>query len=361
MGVVFQDPQNSLDPSFTIESQMVETMRTHLGLTKSTPAPERSRCSTVSASRTPRRRIRDHPHQLSGGMAQRAMIALAISCEPSLLIADEPTTALDVTVQAQILSLLRSLQDENGMSLLLISHDLGVIAEMADHMVVMYAGEVVERGTSSNIDPTAAPVHRGTAAGTTVAEPQGRPVGCHSRHGSQRRRHAIGLPVQPPLPPRHRPLSHSSTPCSTKSCPSRRRDACGLRNSSWQGVGTPLLDEGPRRKPESSERARDDLADRELTKKFPLRSTKLFGRKSQLTAVDDVSFDASLRRNHRPRRRERRRQVHRRTAHPGVSYARHRVRSNFGANRLRTVSAGGATSAGMCKSSFRIRTPRSTP
>jgi peptide/nickel transport system ATP-binding protein len=146
IGVVFQDPQNSFNPAYTVGNQMVEAIRAHTNLSsKAALARAVSLLDRVGIPRAAKR-VKDYPHQLSGGMAQRAMIATAIACEPKLLIADEPTTALDVTVQAQILALLRSLQGELDMSLLIISHDLSVIAEMADDVAVFYAGQVVERG-----------------------------------------------------------------------------------------------------------------------------------------------------------------------------------------------------------------------
>jgi peptide/nickel transport system ATP-binding protein len=162
IGVVFQDPLASFDPSFTVGSQMVETIRTHTTLSRKEAAALAVSLLDRVGIPQPERRMRDYAHQLSGGMAQRVMIAMAISCRPRLLIADEPTTALDVTVQAQILTLLRSLQEEYGMAMLLISHDLSVVAEMADDMVVMYAGQVVERGPV--VDTFERPTHPYTEA-----------------------------------------------------------------------------------------------------------------------------------------------------------------------------------------------------
>jgi peptide/nickel transport system ATP-binding protein len=156
IGMVFQDAHSSLNPAYTIGNQMVETIRAHTGMSKK--AALKSAVSLLDRVGIHRagERIHDFPHQMSGGMAQRVMIALAISCDPKLLIADEPTTALDVTVQAQILTLLARLQAETGMSLLIISHDLSVIAEMADDVAVMYAGQVVEYGdtTATFTSPT---------------------------------------------------------------------------------------------------------------------------------------------------------------------------------------------------------------
>jgi peptide/nickel transport system ATP-binding protein len=144
IAMIFQDPMSSLNPVLTIGDQISETLRQHQGLTGA--AARRRVVELLGLVRIPdaARRIDDYPHRLSGGMRQRVMIAIAIACRPRLLIADEPTTALDVTIQAQILDLLRDLQGELGMSVILISHDLGVIAEFARRVLVMYAGRVVE-------------------------------------------------------------------------------------------------------------------------------------------------------------------------------------------------------------------------
>ncbi len=144
IAMIFQDPMHSLNPVLNIGEQIGETLRIHQKLDG--PAAEKAAISLLDMVRIPdaRRRITDYPHQLSGGMRQRVMIAMAIACRPRLLIADEPTTALDVTVQAQILELLRDLREEIGMSVILISHDLGLVAEFAERVLVMYAGELVE-------------------------------------------------------------------------------------------------------------------------------------------------------------------------------------------------------------------------
>jgi peptide/nickel transport system ATP-binding protein len=146
IGMVFQDPVGNLDPSFTVGSQLTETIRAHTDLSRRAARERATDLLDRVGIPQPAKRLRDYPHQLSGGMAQRVMIALAISCQPRLLIADEPTTALDATVQAQILTLLRSLQEEHGMALLLVSHDLSVVAEMARDVVVLYAGQIAEQG-----------------------------------------------------------------------------------------------------------------------------------------------------------------------------------------------------------------------
>jgi peptide/nickel transport system ATP-binding protein len=145
IAMIFQEPATSLNPVFTIGDQIAEAIRLHRDLPKSAVREEVLRVLREVRMSEPERRLDQYPHELSGGMKQRAMIAMALSCNPKLLIADEPTTALDVTIQARILDLLRKSQSEHGMALLLITHDLGVVAEMADDVVVMYAGKVVER------------------------------------------------------------------------------------------------------------------------------------------------------------------------------------------------------------------------
>ena len=144
IAMVFQDPMSSLNPVLTICDQISETLRLHQGLSR--PQARQRAIELLDLVRIPdaRRRVDEYPHRLSGGMRQRVMIAIAIACRPRLLIADEPTTALDVTIQAQVLELLRELRAELGMAVLLISHDLGVIAEFARRVIVMYAGRVVE-------------------------------------------------------------------------------------------------------------------------------------------------------------------------------------------------------------------------
>lgn len=151
IAMIFQEPMSSLNPVYTIGQQIIEMVLAH-----ETVGPKEARNRALDmlvkvGIPAPQQRIDEFPHQLSGGMRQRAMIAMALACKPRLLIADEPTTALDVTVQAQILDLMRSLQQEMGMAILLISHDLGVIADLAEEVVVMYAGRVVEHGTAEQV------------------------------------------------------------------------------------------------------------------------------------------------------------------------------------------------------------------
>ncbi|MBS0524344.1 MAG: ABC transporter ATP-binding protein [Proteobacteria bacterium] len=148
IAMVFQDPMTSLNPVIPIGRQIAQVLKYHLGMA---PKAASARALDLLASvgvPSPRQRLEEFPHQLSGGMRQRVMIALALACDPELLIADEPTTALDVTVQAQILDLLHRQQNERGMTLILISHDLGVVAKLADRIAVMYAGRIVEQASA---------------------------------------------------------------------------------------------------------------------------------------------------------------------------------------------------------------------
>ncbi len=145
ISMIFQEPMTSLNPVFTIGDQIGEAIALHQDLPKREILNKSIEMLKLVGIPAAEKRVRDYPHQLSGGMRQRVMIAMALSCNPKLLIADEPTTALDVTIQAQILDLLRDLQQKVGLALLLITHDLGVVAEMADDVVVMYAGKVVEQ------------------------------------------------------------------------------------------------------------------------------------------------------------------------------------------------------------------------
>jgi oligopeptide/dipeptide ABC transporter ATP-binding protein len=174
ISMIFQEPMTSLNPVFTVGNQIGEAIQLHQGLSK-----RETRAKTIEMLRLvkiadPESRVDSYPHQLSGGMRQRVMIAMALSCNPNLLIADEPTTALDVTIQAQILELMKELQEKIGMALLLITHDLGVVAEMCEEVFVMYAGRIVERAAVAELFK--APRHPYTA-GLLAASPRRTPRG----------------------------------------------------------------------------------------------------------------------------------------------------------------------------------------
>ncbi|NNF76578.1 MAG: ABC transporter ATP-binding protein [Rhizobiales bacterium] len=145
IGFIFQDPMTSLNPVFTVGFQLMEPLRGHMGLTKAQAKARAAELLELVGISDPERRLSDFPHQFSGGMRQRVMIAIALACDPKVLIADEPTTALDVTIQAQILELVKELRKKLGMSIVWITHDLGVIAGIADRVMVMYGGQVVEQ------------------------------------------------------------------------------------------------------------------------------------------------------------------------------------------------------------------------
>jgi peptide/nickel transport system ATP-binding protein len=151
MAMIFQDPLSAMHPYYTVGKQIVEAYRIHNDVSKTVARKHAIEMLGRVGIPQPERRVDDYPHQFSGGMRQRAMIAMAMSCDPELLIADEPTTALDVTVQAQILDLMRTLQQEFNSALIIITHDLGVVAELADDLLVMYGGKCVEYGTATTV------------------------------------------------------------------------------------------------------------------------------------------------------------------------------------------------------------------
>jgi peptide/nickel transport system ATP-binding protein len=221
LAMVFQEPMTSLNPAFTAGEQVAETLRAHRGLSRRAALVAAVDALARVQIPEPERRARQYPHQLSGGMRQRVMIAMALACRPRLLICDEPTTALDVTVQAQIMALLDELRAETGTAILLITHDLGVVADRADHVAVMYAGEVVESAPAAQI--FANPQHpytvgllgaapkltgpRGRLASIdgTVPDPLALPAGCRFAPRCPFARSECGvLPALAEIAPGHR-------------------------------------------------------------------------------------------------------------------------------------------------------------
>ena len=204
IAMIFQDPMTSLNPTLTIGTQITETIRRHFGVSKAAARAKRA-VELLEEVRIPnaRERLDDYPHRLSGGMRQRVMIAIALSCDPELLIADEPTTALDVTVQAQVLDLLEELRESHGTAMILITHDMGVVAEAAHDVVVMYAGPDRRAGARARaLRPSRAPVHGGAAR--RAAADRGRrhpraPADGHSRASARPHRSARDLPLRAPL------------------------------------------------------------------------------------------------------------------------------------------------------------------
>jgi oligopeptide/dipeptide ABC transporter ATP-binding protein len=220
IGMIFQDPSTSLNPVFTIGRQICEPLQIHMGLSRQQAMVRAIELLTTVKVSAPEQRLMQYPHNLSGGMRQRVMIAIALACRPRLLIADEPTTALDVTVQAQVLQLIRSLQETADMSVLLITHDLGVVWEVADRVFVLYAGRKVEDGPVQTLlsNPshpyTAGLLHAARKDGRggrlaeipgTVPPPDARPPGCAFEPRCNRAipRCTAAQPTMVPLGPQH--------------------------------------------------------------------------------------------------------------------------------------------------------------
>ncbi len=226
ISMIFQEPMTSLNPVFSVGEQIAESIMLHEGKARADALSDAVRLLDMVEIPAASRRVRDYPHQMSGGMRQRVMIALALACRPALLIADEPTTALDVTIQAQILALMQRLQRELGMSILFITHNLGVVAEIAHRVAVMYAGRIVEQGDVRAL--FAAPCHPYTK-GLMQCVPR---IGARRRAGARARLPSIPgtIPSAADLPP---------------GCAFAPR--CGLAIDACGGDVPPLAEAGPDR------------------------------------------------------------------------------------------------------------------
>ena len=276
MAMIFQDPTSSLNPSFTVAFQLMETIALHEGGSRAARRARALELLKAVEIPDPERRLDAYPHQLSGGMSQRVMLAMAIACNPRLLIADEPTTALDVTVQAQMLALLAKLRAERGMALVLITHDLGVVAEVAERVLVMYAGAGRRRGRrAGDLRDAASSLHRVAAGG--LARAQRRQAAPHvaRRRGAGCARPAGGLPARAALP-----LRAAALP---------RRAPRAVR-SRW-GQGTLLLSaaRAPRGRDMTIAAAVPLLEGSDLARHYSV-STGLFRPKATVRALDGVSF-----------------------------------------------------------------------
>ena len=232
ISIIFQEPMTSLNPVYTVGEQIAESLRLHEGLSRKDALDRAVEMLKLVRIPTPERRIDDYPHQFSGGMRQRVMIAIALACKPQLLIADEPTTALDVTIQAQILDLLARLKDEMGMAVMLITHAMGVVAEVAQRVVVMYAGKVVEEAPVRELfahprHPYTQGLIRSIPRIDLDARAQGA-AGGHSRHRAQADRAGRGLPLRRALQARA---------CRMPARP-RRRCARWRRATAWPASST---------------------------------------------------------------------------------------------------------------------------
>ena len=236
MAMIFQEPLTSLNPVFTVGDQIAEQVKLHMKVTARSPGTGRSRCSASSASRAPSGAPSSTRTSCPAACASASMIGMALSCEPKLLIADEPTTALDVTVQAQILELLKAIQERTGAALMLITHDLGVVAEMVDNVIVMYAGQVVEQGTVDEvlIEPRmpytmglieSIPT-RGEARRPAVGDPGRRPVAvppAARAAGSSPAARTAGRRAARCRPSCTRPARAAASPAATSTSPRRPR------------------------------------------------------------------------------------------------------------------------------------------
>ena len=289
IAMIFQDPMTSLNPTLTVGTQIIETIRRHYDVSKA--QARKKAIELLEEVRIPRAadRLDDYPHRFSGGMRQRVMIAIALSCDPNLLIADEPTTALDVTVQASVLDLLDDLRREHEMAMIIITHDMGVVAEAADDILVMYAGQVVGAGVDTRaLRPPRTPIYGGPARRTAADRGRGNPRGTPDRDSGPAAgpaRPAAGVPVCAALSVRGRRLLYRAAARAARGAhgplgalgPSRERARRGA--SAGRGAGVSKSQDGAL------------LEVKDLHKHFPIREGILIERKiGDVKAVDGVSF-----------------------------------------------------------------------
>ncbi len=286
ISMIFQEPMTSLNPVFTVGAQIMEAIILHQQVTKAVARSKAIDLLREVGIPKPEQRVDSYPHQMSGGQKQRVMIAMALSCNPQLLIADEPTTALDVTIQAQILEILRKLRDNRGMAIIFITHDLGVIAEIADEVLVMYRGEEVEYGPGArNLRESEAPLHEGPRFGLPPAARNEIPPAADGR-----RLHAKRPKERRTAIPHHR----KEDGCRSPQAPRNRRaaGACSIpkANSPRSAIPGKKAITPPTRKP-SPKAPQPLLAVKNLKVYFPVRRGILARTVDHIRAVDDISFN----------------------------------------------------------------------
>ena len=299
IGMIFQDPLSSLNPTHTVGKQIAEAVLLHREVSKKDACERAVEVLDLVGMPRSRERVDEYPHQFSGGMRQRVMIAMALACDPKLLIADEPTTALDVTIQKQILELIDDLRQRLGMAVIMVTHDLGVIAGRADRVAVMYAGKVVE--TTDTPALYANPRHPYTEAlfhalPEKSAETQGAAV-LHTRRPAGPGQPADGLPVRAALPVRHRPLPGRAAGARGRDdrarlpllLPGRRAGEDRRRPARGRPSREPAA--GDRRRRTTAVVGEVVLSAKDLVKDFPVTRGALQRRVGAVSAVAGVSFD----------------------------------------------------------------------
>ena len=348
ISMIFQEPMTSLNPVLTVGQQIGETVRLHQGMDAREAEQKAIEMLTLVGIPAPVRRVREYPHQLSGGMRQRVMIAMALACNPKLLIADEPTTALDVTIQAQILDLMRDLKQRLGSAIMLITHDLGVVAEMAERVVVMYAGRKVEEATVGEI--FARPLHPYTR-GLLGAVPK---LGSSLHEGGRGRAGGNPRPGAVASQADHRLRVRRALPDGDRGLPpGRARD----RNEGQRASGGLP----PRRTADGGMSANRPLLEvNGLKKHFPIHGGMLGQETARVYAVDGVTFSIDRGETLSLVGEIRLRQIHRRQGHPAAAHAdRGRGLPGRRAHRQPAGRRSCDRYASACRWCFRTRSPAS--